>query len=871
MKKSLLPLACLVMGLSFWQCSSKKSSNNGNKETATVETPADAANIAVEWELIRNQDKGQNAYKAQFILKNNRKDTLDNTGWGLYFSKAPHKVLKSDNSITFENINGDFYRISPTKEFTPLAPGDSIHIRYSCENWNIKDTDAPGGLFFVFDDADDEPLTVYDYTVHPRTKAIQSQRTADDIMPVTTAQSRYESNEKLSLLPADQVQPIVPTPVTLEKGEGSVSVTPAFTIHYGKGLKNEADQLSEAFRLVFGKPLQMVESSQPSPTAIILRRKGLMVNGNSKEAYQLSISKENGIAILGSDPAGVFYGIQSLKALLPIKAWAGSQESVEIPSIKIEDAPRFAYRGMHLDVARNFQTKESVLQLLDLMSFYKLNKFHFHITDDEGWRLAIEELPELTEIGSKRGYTKDEKDQLMPCYNAGVFSESTGSGHYSREDFIEILQYANARHIEVIPEIDLPGHARAAIKAMEVRYDRLSAAGKMEEANKYRLIDPQDKSEYLSVQKYNDNVICVCKPTVYNFLETVVNDVVEMYDEAGVELAAIHTGGDEVPKGVWEKSPICEDLLKTEKDLTTEGLQTYFVKRFQGILAQHDLVTGGWEEVGLERNAEGHYGKVNPDFVDANVRPYIWNNVWGWGDEDRGYKLANAGYNIVLCNATNLYFDLSYNKDPDEPGYYWAGFSNTRLAYEFIPMDLFKNANVNRMGQPLNQEDFANKTRLTAEGRKHVLGIQGQLWSETVHGQDMMEYSTFPKLLGLAERAWAVQPEWATIEDQKEREQAIEKSWNGFANTLGQRDLHRLGYWGINYRLPKPGAIVENGELKANTSFPGLSVHYAKKEKDFDEKAEVLKAGTKVKENKDAYLKTKDNANHESKLSVVHH
>jgi hexosaminidase len=207
---------------------------------------------------------------------------------------------------------------------------------------------------------------------------------------------------------------------------------------------------------------------------------------------------------------------------------------------------------------------------------------------------------------------------------------------------------------------------------------------------------------------------------------------------------------------------------------------------------------------------------------------YVWNNVWGWGREDAAYRLANAGFNVVLCNATHLYIDLAIEKDPLEPGYYWAGYVDARAPFEFAPLEVYKNARRTAMGQPLSGEEFVERVRLTPQGAKRVLGIQGQLWSENLRSADALEYMAFPRAIALAERAWARQPAWADVDDPREFERQLAHDWNRFANRLAQRELARLDYLlgGVKYRLPPPGAQVRNGLLRANVAFPGLQIRY---------------------------------------------
>ena len=228
----------------------------------------------------------------------------------------------------------------------------------------------------------------------------------------------------------------------------------------------------------------------------------------------------------------MFYGAQSLISLWPV-----DKNSSKLNCQTIIDEPRFPYRGMYIDVSRNFQSTEAIKKTLDIMSFYKLNRLMFGLSNDEGWRLEINSIPELTSVGAVRGHTTDELDHLLPAYGSGPFpqdKDNLGTGHYTKREFIELLKYAKQRHIEVIPEINFPGHARAAVKSMRAREERLQS-GEIEGIS-FRLHDPNDQSEYKSVQGYTDNVICPCQESVYQFLETVVGEVVEMYQEAEATL-----------------------------------------------------------------------------------------------------------------------------------------------------------------------------------------------------------------------------------------------------------------------------------------------------------------------------------------------
>ena len=740
--------------------------------------------------------------------------------------RAIEKMLSPEAKV--EWISGDFYRLYPTESFS-LAPGDSVTFTYQAAFWMIKEVDGPAGLYFVFEnDAGDElrPMIVSDYTLEPFTTEEQTTRFTYDQAPVPTPEIIYEQNSKITPLERSGLLPVIPTPHSYIVSEGKLILNPDFRINYAAGLEKEAQYLSDQLKLVLKGEIPVQEGINYDANSISLELSDVNVDGTREEAYQLEITPQ-GIQIRGADKAGVFYAIQSLMALIQPENYTEKTASLEIPVVSVEDAPRFSYRGLHLDVSRNFQSKEAVLRVLDIMALYKLNKLHLHLTDDEGWRLEIEALPELTEVGSKRGHTLTEDEFLHPSYGSGPeVDKSPGSGYYSKAEFIEIIRYAYDRHIEVIPELNMPGHARAAIKAMEARYRRFMEEGKKVEAEEYLLTDFEDQSEYSSAQVYDDNTVCVCKESVYRFYETAVDEVIKMYEEAGVPLNIIHTGGDEVPNGAWEKSPICAELIAQEENLNSAlDLQNYFLGRVVDILAERNLVAGGWEEIVMRKLPEGGW-EPNPEYSDKQVLPYVWNNLWG--NQDLGNKLANAGYPIVVCNVTNLYFDLAYNKDTKEPGLYWGGLVDTRKAYELIPEATLKSTRFDAMEREFDQDkEFKDMEKLKPEARKNIVGIQGELWSETLRHPDMLEYYLLPKMYGLAERAWA-KADWENDYNKERRLKSIDKDWNVFANTLGQKELKRIDKvaGGYNYRIPMPGAIIEDGMLKANIAFPGFDIRY---------------------------------------------
>ncbi len=860
----------------------------------SCQQPDQSPQIAVQWEHITNFTGQPDVFESKFTLTHQDGGVLNDQNWTLFFNIAPRPIVPTPESqpASIEHINGDWYKMTPNQGFS-LKKGETIEVYYRGTEGVIKETDRPLGLYFVFYDEDGkekEIAEVANYSFKPFTKPEQINRNEEDYDPIPTPSYLYNTNQGLSELPEEKLDLIIPSPVQMDRMDGSLTLGADFVIVSQDGLENEAQFLADKLKTDAGINLA-IQSTDPGSKTITLKTGNLNINGKSEEAYELTIDKRK-ITIVGSDPAGVFYGIQSLRALIPIDALETKNNPITIPNRKIKDAPRFGFRSLQLDVSRNFQTKETVMRLLDAMAFYKLNHFLLYTTEDEGWRLEIEGLPELTDIGAQRQHTTSYHNSLLhPAYGSGPYAndlEKHGGGYYTREDFIEILRYARDRHITVIPEVNFPGHARAAIKAMEYRYDRFMEAGKTKEANEYRLIDPSDTSKYLSAQGYQDNVVCVVKEEAYHFYEKVVTEIMQMYDEAGVPISKFHMGGDEVPNGAWTGSPLVAEFMSEHPEIENHHqLHAYFIRRMIDRLSDKNLEWQGWEEVVLKKEPNGDF-VPNPEFVDKNVVPYIWNNLY---DPDIGYQIANVGYPIVLCNVTNFYFDLAYNKDPQEPGLYWAGFINARDNWTFAPYNMFRTTTHTSMGKSIHitgTEQRDGKTvdigkiepdgpalvldRLKPEAYDNIVGVEAQIWSETIKGRDMVEYYYLPKLIGFSESAWSKMKSWENVNEESKRNQMQDQEWNVFANLLANQELPRLSYMnnGYNYRIPPPGAIIDLGTLKANTEYPGLMIYYTLDGSEPNSESELYTGPIKIDgKNNSVKLKAIDKAGRSSRTTVV--
>ncbi len=773
--------------------------------------------LALQWELkgdVFADARDRGASRAVFTLTNGGTTPLPPTGWAIYFNALlPRTPGSARGGVRIEQVIGELFRMVPDSTFKGLAPGESAQFEYSTALiTNV--TQVPAGPYIVFDANPSKGHAIRNYEALPFERPDQQGRSPR----VVTPEAQYARNAAIRDLPAESLPPVFPTPVALRAKEGALRLDRLPVVNAPAELKEEALLAAGLFRPYF----------QDGWSSSVTLRVGTVEGQASSEAYELTVDA-SGIRIVGNSRAGIFYGLQSLRGLLPVSPARGA--GMVLPALRVVDAPRFGYRGLLLDVARNFQPKATVLRIIDLMGRYKLNVLHFHVTDDEGWRLEIPGLPELTAVGARRGHTLDSAAWLPPAYGSGPdIDRPFGSGFLSKADYIEIVRFANARHIEIIPEIEMPGHARAAITSMDARSRKLSAAGDANGAQQYLLSEAEDKSVYKSVQDFPDNVMNPALESTYAFIEKVVEGVVAMHAEAGVPLRNLHMGGDEVPAGVWEKSPAAVALMKARGLASVDDLWFVSYGRVEEILKRHGIPLSGWEEIGVRKTRlNGRPTLIpNPQFAGRGWRTYVWNNVPGWGAEDLAYRLANGGYKVVLSPVSNTYLDMAYNTNPEETGLFWGGFVDIDKPFDFIPFDYYRNQKEDSRGNPLPAGIFTGKDRLTEYGRENILGIQACLWSESSREDGRIEYMLMPKLLGFAERAWAPDPDWANERDEAKAAAWYTEAWSRFVNVVGKRELPRLEFEGlrINYRIPAPGLEVADGTVRCNLQLPGFTLRY---------------------------------------------
>jgi hexosaminidase len=408
------------------------------------------------------------------------------------------------------------------------------------------------------------------------------------------------------------------------------------------------------------------------------------------EGYQLKVTAA-GATLTANQPAGLFYGIQTLVQLLPPDIEAKSKVtgvSWKMPAVAITDYPRFGWRGLMLDVSRHYFPKQVVKNYIDEMAKYKLNVFHWHLADDDGWRIEIKGLPELTSVGAWR-VMRTGPFNFPPVEKPQPGEKATYGGFYTQDDIREIVKYAQDRFITILPEIDVPAHSLALIAA----YPNLSCT-----QLKYQVNPGTD------FYTKEDNVLCVGNDSTYLILDKIFTQIAELFP-----CPYIHMGGDEAYKGFWDKCPKCQALMKREHLKNTDELQSYFVKRVEKIVESKGKKLIGWDEI-LE-------GGLAPNAA-----------VMSWRGEDGGKAAARQHHEVVMTPWGHCYLDL-YQGDPAvEPHTYGSLLLSDTYNYDPVPDSVEE---------------------------KYVLGGQGNLWTESVTDERQVQYQTWPRAMGLAESFWS--------------------------------------------------------------------------------------------------------------------
>ena len=727
--------------------------------------------------------------------------------WSFHWNQQSSRVNNESipENIKYEYVAGQSYNILSFGKNYDLKSNDSISIDFNQSGIVKRISDLPVGGFIV---SNNEIIDV---------KFTYNWKNADGIdnLDAPTSKDRYDLYAPGNVIDKSELEIIIPTPSEIKILDGESSLKSEYKVFVDESLNLDINTVKSLFAENFN--VDIINSSDYDISV-------QYIDNLLEESYKLSID-ENKISIEASDRAGALYGLQSLKQLF----LASSLENNMLKHMNINDSPRFSYRGMLLDISRNFYGPDKIKQILDYLSFFKINHLDFRLTDDEGWRLEIPGLEELTDVGSKRAYTKDEFESLIPMYGSGPDINSTGSGYLSRVDFIEILQYADHRNIKVIPQISYPSHMRSAIISMNVRYQKYMELGNQEEAEKYLLSDPDDESEYYSAQGFDDNIACICRESAFTFYEKVIDEIYLMYQEAGVKLNKFGIAADELPYGAWQKSPICDQYME-ENSIAGDYNALYEImqRRVYDKLSSYNATMTGWDDILLKLTEKNQSETQIKDFFKGDdILLFVWKNDWGQGRQDMIYKYANLGYKTVMSNSSAFYFDMVDDKDLDNVGLSWSGYADYKDMWTVDVFDIF-NDSYGVEKNNISKEYIESSEKLNPNNIDNIIGIQSQIWSETIRNEDILDYMFMPNIIVFSQKAWSQDPEWMKIPDKTKREFTLEFEWNKFTNTIGQRVLPIIDniYGGLSYDLPKPGGIIKNDSLYANSVFPGLNIKY---------------------------------------------
>ena len=520
---------------------------------------------------------------------------------------------------------------------------------------------------------------------------------------------------------------LIPLPQKLECQDGAFNLLPKTVILADRGSEDTGQYLADRLSRSTGYQLSLISSTQSRAAkgAVVLTTKDAKAS-LGPEGYELTVTP-NSVVIRASGQAGMFYGVQSLLQLLPPEVFASKPvlgRVWKVPCVQIEDQPRFKWRGLLFDVARHFFTKAEVKQMLDVLALHKINTLHLHLTDDQGWRIEIKKYPRLTQIGAWRdeaGFDLDPK--LSTTYGR----DGRYGGYYTQADIRELVAYAAARHITIVPEIEMPGHSCAALSA----YPELSCTG-----GPYT---PNTKGGVFA------GVYCAGKDETFEFVQNVLAEIGELFPGT-----YIHIGGDEVPKDNWKKCPHCQARIKQEGLKNEHELQSYFIRRLEKFINAQGCTLIGWSEIregGLAQNA------VVMDWIGGAI------------------EAASAGHDVVMSPTKFCYLDYYQSTNHATEPRAGGGYLPLSTVYSFEPI-------------PAN---------LDPQYQSHILGAQGNLWTEYVPNLKHAQYMVFPRLCALAEVTWSP---------------LASRNWAGFTHRL-QTQFQRFDRLGVNCRKGTPGQISE--------------------------------------------------------------
>ena len=482
---------------------------------------------------------------------------------------------------------------------------------------------------------------------------------------------------------------IVPRPESLSVGRGRFVINANTVIYTDAASADIARRFAASLLPATGLAIPVRIGAAPATGIVLQRSAGLTRLGD--EGYELTVTARR-VSIRAKERAGVFYGTQTIRQLLPPQVFREAKvDSVAwaIPAVRIVDRPRFAWRGAHLDVGRHFMPKEFVKKYIDLIALQKMNTFHWHLTEDQGWRLEIRKYPRLTGVGAWRTQTVVGRQNSKTDSTTWHFDGQRHGGFYTQDDAREIVAYARDRFVNVVPEIEMPGHALAAIAA----YPELGVTGQ-----------PADVGTRWGVYA---NILNADSSTV-SFMQDVLTEVMALFPSR-----FIHVGGDEADKALWKTSPRIQARIRELGLKDEHELQSWFIQQMDAFLTAHKRRLVGWDEI-----------------LEGGLAPGA--TVMSWRGTQGGIDAARAGHDVIMAPTSHTYFDYYQSQNTAGEPLAIGGFVPLQMVYSFEPVP----------------------AELEPQYRAHILGGQGQIWTEYLAGPKQVEYMAFPRLTALAEVLW---------------------------------------------------------------------------------------------------------------------
>ncbi len=659
------------------------------------------------------------------IIKNSSETELEGN-WRLYSSMGLTPT-STQISISKTNLEGRYGYISPNENWRKLMPGEEIKIEV--ENWLLSGMQllSRQGFYLTEIIKENEILLGEPSLKEPVLVPLTSPRMGATVLSRGTQQSRETGQKKSHPI-------VIPAPRKIEYSGESTQIN---------GIKIETNLSEEET----GAVDELVTSFGAGEGSYCLEiKKDSKIEGD----YQLETQMKRA-SLTSRSFNGIVWGLHTLRQIL------SNKDGLSLPILKIVDSPDLEYRGLMIDLARHFQGPEQVKKIIESMASYKMNKLQLGISNDEGWRLEISAIPELTDTGSIRSHQQfnqyGKRRALSPAWGD---SHPDIGGFFTRSQFVELLKFSKLRGVEIILEINLPGHSNAILRSLE--------------NSNWQLADPKDSSEHISAQGYKKNIINVGCEDTYRFIRTVVREIKNLYDQADVEFRAIHLGGDEVPVEAWLDSPICQSLDAwnskwdstdpKDRNSAREALMQHFCERAVTTVSEiaPNAIVGFWHEM-------VSYGEKR----GKNSYTTVW-----LMNQDRSKELQKieiSHWPFIICNSSYYYLDMPYCMKSDEPGLPWASYVDTEDIYKFDPFMSWG---------------------MSEEMRTLAIGLQAQLWSETVTTAEQMDYYLFPRLIAFAERAWNTSNKSG--------------NWRAFSETIKSRELDWLEALSISYRPMKDDA-----------------------------------------------------------------